>query len=466
MNKMLSSVFSDADCLNLLIGIDAQFNSIVINYDRRIEKVGENGIMSSLKIVLIAIVAIALLFPTALMADAQGTGNSNVSSVIGPTSGSVNSSMSVCMGDSITAGAYLMPITTYPGMLGQIIGGSVINSGIGGQNTTQMVARFTTDALDYHPKYLFLLGGTNDILQGTKAAAIEANLNSMIKEAVAGGAKVFLLTVPPDTYFTNAENKVKNNVNTWIEAQGSSNVIVVNIAAPLSESGNANYMVPSYNIGDGEHPSTLGMSIMVETIIQTGQAKGYFSNVKFWTGSSNAKASNSKNWVGDVAPVAGSEIVFDQNSIKGCKLDQAINYGSITVLPGYTGTITLAANIGSTGGQLFTNGTFTGASKYTDTCGGNFVQLLQFGATITSDVLNLVMDGNNSTLQVSSFSFYSLVLGNTAIMFDDAYVLHDLTISPGATVVLEDYGGIVWMPTSIGDKIINEGKIMAQTSSL
>ncbi len=100
----------------------------------------------------------------------QNVLNESESITIAPVSGPVNSSVSVCMGDSITAGAYLSQFTTYPGILGRIINGTTYNSGIGDQNTGQMVARFTTDALDYHPAYLFLLGGTNDILQNRTEA--------------------------------------------------------------------------------------------------------------------------------------------------------------------------------------------------------------------------------------------------------------------------------------------------------
>ena len=312
-----------------------------------------------------------------------------------------------------------------------------------------MVARFTTDALDYHPAYLFLLGGTNDILQNKTSNTIETNLNMMVNAAVNEGATVFLLTIPPDTHFTTAQNTVKNTVDGWIDNQGSNKVVIVNISAPLADPDNSNIMLPQYNIGDGEHPSTLGMSVMAETIIQTGQAKGYFNSTKFWTASTDGSASDPSDWSGNAAPVAGDHIVFDSGSVKNCTLDQAMNYGSISILPNYTGVVTLGVNISSTNDQVFLNGTFTGSLEYYDTCGGHFIQN---GTNITTNVLNLVMNGNNKMLQVYSFSFYSLVLGNTSVMFDDAYVLHDLTISPGATVVLEKSGSIVWMPTSIGDK--------------
>ena len=234
-------------------------------------------------------------------------------------------------------------------------------------------------------------------------------------------------------------------------------MVIVNISAPLADPNNSNIMLPQYNIGDGEHPNTLGMSVMAETIVRTGQAKGYFNSTKFWTASADGSASDANDWSGNTTPVAGDHIVFDSGSVKNCTLDQAMNYGSISMLPNYTGVVTLGADISTTNDQVFLNGTFTGSPEYNDTCGGHFIQN---GTNITTNVLNLVMSGNNKMLQVYSFSFYSLVLGNTTIMFDDAYVLHDLTIRQGATVVLEDYGGIVWMPIATSDKFVNNGEII------
>ncbi len=277
----------------------------------------------------------------------------------------------------------------------------------------------------------------------------------MVNAAVNEGATVFLLTIPPDTHFTTAQNTVKNTVDGWIDDQGSNDVVIVNISAPLADPNNSNIMLPQYNIGDGEHPNTLGMSVMAETIVRTGQAKGYFNSTKFWTASADGSASDANDWSGNTTPVAGDHIVFDSGSVKNCTLDQAMNYGSISMLPNYTGVVTLGADISTTNDQVFLNGTFTGSPEYNDTCGGHFIQN---GTNITTNVLNLVMSGNNKMLQVYSFSFYSLVLGNTTIMFDDAYVLHDLTIRQGATVVLEDYGGIVWMPIATSDKFVNNGE--------
>jgi hypothetical protein len=100
----------------------------------------------------------------------------------------------VTLGDSITAptnpcGAG-WPTLLPPGML-------VHDAGVGGNDTTQMLARLQSDVLAYHPTDVAVMAGTNDVNRGIPRTITLANLGSIIGQTQASGATVWLLTIPP-----------------------------------------------------------------------------------------------------------------------------------------------------------------------------------------------------------------------------------------------------------------------------
>lgn len=69
----------------------------------------------------------------------------------------------------------------------------VINSGIGGNNSLQMKNRFDADVLPHNPDMVWILPGTNDILNSATSAhqtpaQFKANLLNMVDKTIAAGA--------------------------------------------------------------------------------------------------------------------------------------------------------------------------------------------------------------------------------------------------------------------------------------
>lgn len=73
-----------------------------------------------------------------------------------------------------------------------------IDKGISGQNTTQMRARFQKDVIALYPKAFVIMGGTNDIAQGTSDDIIFDNVAYMASEAKAAGIKVVICSITPN----------------------------------------------------------------------------------------------------------------------------------------------------------------------------------------------------------------------------------------------------------------------------
>lgn len=103
----------------------------------------------------------------------------------------------VLMGDSITEGW----LPADPGFLAQ---NNLVDRGISGQTTSQMLLRFRNDVIDLEPKTVVILAGINDIAENTgpiPVSQIFANIQSMADLARAHNIKVVLCTVLPAAKF-------------------------------------------------------------------------------------------------------------------------------------------------------------------------------------------------------------------------------------------------------------------------
>ncbi len=73
---------------------------------------------------------------------------------------------------------------------------SIINKGINGNTTTDMLNRFTEDVTMLNPKSVFIMGGTNDLLSNRPLNSILDNIELMLKEALTKTNNIFI-GIPP-----------------------------------------------------------------------------------------------------------------------------------------------------------------------------------------------------------------------------------------------------------------------------
>lgn len=138
------------------------------------------------------------------------------------------------------------------------------NAGVPGDTTAQMRARFDRDVLAYKPNVVFILGGTNDVGHKISQATTIANLKAMVLAAKAKGIRVFLMTIPPDSYTSIAPEI--DSLNAAITSLGNATaVVVIDIHAQLST--DAGVFWPQYT-SDGLHFSVLGAN-MVATLVHS-----------------------------------------------------------------------------------------------------------------------------------------------------------------------------------------------------
>ncbi len=101
--------------------------------------------------------------------------------------------IAVFMGDSITDGWFGSRRAFFNE-------NNYVGRGIGGQVTTQMLARFQRDVIDLKPKVVLILAGTNDIAQNQGQISLEniaGNIQSMCEIAKAHKIKPIICSVLP-----------------------------------------------------------------------------------------------------------------------------------------------------------------------------------------------------------------------------------------------------------------------------
>jgi lysophospholipase L1-like esterase len=101
----------------------------------------------------------------------------------------------VCIGNSITNGFPFKRSQSFPSLIRAATGFEVINKGINGETTADVMARFKHDVIDHKPDLVTILTGTNDFIFSldTTRGAFD-KIKDMVSTAEVHGIKVILMT--------------------------------------------------------------------------------------------------------------------------------------------------------------------------------------------------------------------------------------------------------------------------------
>ena len=176
----------------------------------------------------------------------------------------------VAMGDSLTAWPSDNP---WPERLDKGDANLRIlhNAGVPGDTTAEMRARFDSDVLGYKPNVVFIMGGTNDLGHNVSQATTIANLKAMVLAAKAKGIRVFLMTIPPDSYTSMAPDIDSLN-GAIVRLGNATSVVVIDIHSPLSTP--TGVYVQRFT-SDGLHFSTLGAATVASAVHSRVSRFGY-----------------------------------------------------------------------------------------------------------------------------------------------------------------------------------------------
>ncbi len=173
----------------------------------------------------------------------------------------------VAFGDSITEGGECACVP-YPARLSGLIGKVVYNTGIGGSKAGSSVGR-TQSVIDrYHPAYMLILYGVNDVIHGRNVSGILGAINQMIYVCRQNNVVPVLATypVPMAGHQLFAYNTIALNqgIRTIAAAEGIKCVDLELEFAFDSGGATPGFIVTDPNLmeRDGLHPNDAGTQVM------------------------------------------------------------------------------------------------------------------------------------------------------------------------------------------------------------
>lgn len=171
-----------------------------------------------------------------------------------------------CLGDSTTAGTpyFRSPVENPPAGAGRaeasfpywlargMPGWRVLNLGVNGERSDQILDRLGRDALAAKPDFVLVLAGINDLYQGLPQARIRRNLARLYRRVRAAGATPIAASVLPCDGMGKDGAADIASLNAWIAAHARREGInFVDLHAAAADPGDPRKLKGS---PDGLHP--------------------------------------------------------------------------------------------------------------------------------------------------------------------------------------------------------------------
>jgi lysophospholipase L1-like esterase len=110
----------------------------------------------------------------------------------------------VAFGDSLTYGTGAPEHESYPAVLSQLVGRTVVRSGVPGEMTADGLKRLPEVLDEHRPRLVIVCLGGNDMLRKVEKSRIKANLREIVRTIRARGIDVVLVGVPQPSLITSA----------------------------------------------------------------------------------------------------------------------------------------------------------------------------------------------------------------------------------------------------------------------
>ncbi len=169
----------------------------------------------------------------------------------------------VCLGDSITWGYPHGTPFSWVSMLEKVMDAVLINEGINGDTTGQMLRRFDLSVLAYRPTHVIIMGGINDVFSRISFDRTVFNLKTMAEQAAEQNIRV-IFGLPTAVDFPEYERMLRR-IREWMKDFASEHGYpVINFTRAFYDSSGK--IRTGLLMEDGGHPTVEGYQAMFEVI--------------------------------------------------------------------------------------------------------------------------------------------------------------------------------------------------------
>lgn len=173
----------------------------------------------------------------------------------------------VCIGDSLTEGYGIRQAYRWSDLLSKELHIEIINSGISGDTTGGMLARFHNMVIAHKPTHVIIMGGTNDLWFNLSDEQIISNILAMTRYARYNDI-ISIIGIPTPYYH---DNLVSTN-STFLDPKNQSERIKAYkrkltdfaIEDELTFIDFSINMTSDLFLEDGLHPNEMGHEVMKE----------------------------------------------------------------------------------------------------------------------------------------------------------------------------------------------------------
>ena len=158
----------------------------------------------------------------------------------------------LAFGDSLTFGTGAGRSESYPSVLGNLTGRTVVNAGVPGEVSAKGLTRLPGLLERYQPDLVVLIHGGNDMLRRQSRSGTADNLRRMIALARESGADVVLLGVP-------APGLILSTASFYEEVAEST-------GTPIDSNALADVLQYPSNKSDPVHPNGKGYRMLAEAV--------------------------------------------------------------------------------------------------------------------------------------------------------------------------------------------------------
>jgi len=144
---------------------------------------------------------------------------------------------------------------------------TVLNRGIDGERSDEILARFERDVLKESPAIVILLAGVNDVYQGRRVDRVKDDLDEMYERALSATITPVAATILPYNTATPKARMALRTLNTWVATTaGTLNIPWCDTNAAVRDPADPERLAGS---PDGLHPDVAGYRRMGEALART-----------------------------------------------------------------------------------------------------------------------------------------------------------------------------------------------------